>query len=236
MSGEHEQPTNPAPESTAEESAPMTKDMTRRDAVQLLSVLPIAAVLGLSRADHEKAWRFVDDARERAAEGIAFAPKFFTPAEFRTVGILADMIIPRDERSGGATDAGVPEFMDFIMVDMPDNQKWMRTGLSWLDAQSTTRFAKPFAGASVAQREQILNDIAWPTRAPATLSDGVSFFNGFRDLTSSGFWSSKMGVKDLRYIGNTFNPNWNGCPPEALAKLGVTYAKFEPKNLRLTPQ
>jgi gluconate 2-dehydrogenase gamma chain len=236
MSGENEKLTNPAPESTAEDAAPMTKDMTRRDAVQLLSVLPLAAMLGLSRADHEKAWRFVDDARERAAEGIAFAPKFFTPTEFRTVGILSDMIIPRDERSGSATDAGVPEFMDFIMIDMPDNQKWMRTGLSWLDAQSTTRFAKPFAGASVAQREQILNDIAWPTRAPATLSDGVSFFNGFRDLTSSGFWSSKMGVKDLRYIGNTFNPNWNGCPPEALAKLGVTYAKFEPKNLRLTPQ
>jgi gluconate 2-dehydrogenase gamma chain len=236
MSGENEKLTNPAPKSTAEDAAPMTKDMTRRDAVQLLSMLPIAAVLGISRADHEKAWRFVDDARERATEGIAFAPRFFTPAEFRTVGILSDMIIPRDERSGSATDAGVPEFMDFIMIDMPDNQKWMRTGLSWLDAQSTTRFGKPFAGVSIAQREQILNDIAWPARAPATLSDGVGFFNGFRDLTSSGFWSSKMGVKDLRYIGNTFNPNWNGCPPEALAKLGVTYAKFEPKNLRLTPQ
>jgi len=236
MSSESEKLTKPAPESTAENAAPMTKDITRRDAVQLLSMLPIAAVLGLSRADHEKAWRFVDDARERAAEGIAFAPKFFTAAEFRTVGILADMIIPSDERSGSATDAGVPEFMDFIMIDKPENQKWMRPGLAWLDAQSTTRFGKSFSGASVPQREQILNDIAWPARAAATLSDGVSFFNEFRDLTSSGFWSSKMGVKDLRYIGNTFNPEWNGCPPEALAKLGVTYAKFEPKNLRLTPQ
>jgi hypothetical protein len=236
MSGENEKLTNQGPESTGGDATPMTKDMTRRDAVQLLSMLPVAAVLGLSRADQEKAWRFVHDARERAAEGIAFAPKFFTPAEFRTVGILADMIIPRDERSGSATDAGVPEFMDFIMIDMPDNQKWMRTGLSWLDAQSTTRFGKAFSGASASQREQILNDIAWPARAPATVSEGVSFFNEFRDLTSSGFWSSKMGVKDLRYIGNTFNPDWNGCPPEALAKLGVTYAKFDAKNLRLSPQ
>jgi hypothetical protein len=211
------------------------KEMNRREAVQLMSVLPIAAALGLSRVDHARAWQLVDDARELAAEGIAFAPKYFTPAEFRTVGILADMIIPRDDRSGSATDAGVPEFMDFIMIDKPGNQQWMRPGLAWIDAQSTARFGHPFAGASASQREQILNDVAWPARAPATLSDGVSFFNRFRDLTSSGFWSSRMGVKDLRYIGNTFNPNWNGCPPEALAKLGVNYDKFDPKKLRLTP-
>ena len=235
MSSENEQVTNSVPESGTGDAGPATKEMSRREAVQLLSVLPIAAALGLSRVDHEKAWRFVDDARSLAAEGVAFAPKFFTPAEFRTVGILADMIIPRDERSGSATDAGVPEFMDFIMTDRPGNQKWMRSGLTWLDAQSTTRFAKPFADVSVAQREQILNDIAWPARAPATMADGVSFFNRFRDLTSSGFWSSRIGAKDLHYIGNTFNPNWNGCPPEALAKLGVTYAKFDPKKLRLTP-
>jgi hypothetical protein len=196
--------------------------MSRRDAVQLLSVLPIAAALGLTRTDHERAWRFVDDARRLADEGATFAPKFFTTAEFRTVGILADMIIPRDERSGSATDAGVPEFMDFIMTDRPNNQKWMRDGLGWIDGQSTTRFGKSFASASATQREQILNDIAWPARSAATMADGVTFFNQFRDLTSSGFWSSRTGVKDLRYIGSTFNPNWDGCPPEALAKLGVT--------------
>ncbi|HEV7595681.1 MAG TPA: gluconate 2-dehydrogenase subunit 3 family protein [Gemmatimonadaceae bacterium] len=211
------------------------KEMNRREAVQLMSVLPIAAALGLSKVDHARAWQLVDDARELASEGIAFAPKYFTPAEFRTVGILADMIIPRDDRSGSATDAGVPEFMDFIMIDKPGNQQWMRPGLAWIDAQSTARFGTPFAVASASQREQILNDVAWPARAPATLSDGVSFFSRFRDLTSSGFWSSRIGVKDLRYIGNTFNPNWNGCPPEALAKLGVNYDKFDPKKLRLTP-
>ena len=232
MSSENENPR--VPESVTVDAGP-NKEMSRREAVQLLSVLPIAAALGLSRSDHEKAWRFVDDARRLAGEGITFAPKFFTSAEYRTVGILADMIIPRDERSGSATDAGVPEFMDFTMTDRPDNQKWMRDGLAWIDRQSTTRFGKPFADASAAQREQILNDIAWPVRAPAAMADGVAFFNGFRDLTSSGFWSSRVGVKDLRYIGSTFNPNWNGCPPEALAKLGVTYAKFDPNKLRLTP-
>jgi len=236
MSNENEKLTNPVPESGTDDAAPTTKEMSRREAVQLLSALPFAAALGLSRADHEKAWGFVDDARHLAAEGIAFAPKFFTAAEFRTVGILADMIIPRDERSGSATDAGVPEFMDFIMMDRPNNQTWMRPGLAWIDTQSNTRFGKSFADASTSQREQILNDIAWPARALATMADGVTFFNRFRDLTSSGFWSSRVGVKDLRYIGSTFNPNWNGCPPEALAKLGVTYAKFDPRSIRLTPR
>ena len=235
MSSENERPTDVVIQSGSADPA-STKEMSRREAVQLMSVLPIAAALGLTRTDHEEAWRFVDDARRLAAEGVAFAPKFFTPAEYRTVGILSDMIIPRDERSGSATDSGVPEFMDFIMMDFPYNQDWMRPGLAWLDAQSRTRFGKPFADASVSQREQILNDIAWPGRAPAAMADGVTFFNRFRDLTSSGFWSSRMGVKDLRYIGSTFNPNWDGCPPEALAKLGVTYAKFDPKKLRLTPR
>jgi gluconate 2-dehydrogenase gamma chain len=170
-----------------------------------------------------------------AAEGTPFAPKFFTAAEYRTVGILANMIIPRDERSGSATDAGVPEFMDFTMVDRPNSQKWMRDGLAWIDSQSHSRFGKPFAETSRAQREAILNDIAWPARAPASMADGVTFFNRFRDLTSTGFWSSEIGVKDLKYMGNVFNPNWDGCPPAALQKLGVNYSKFDRSKLRLTP-
>ena len=149
--------------------------------------------------------------------------------------VLADMIIPRDERSGNASDAGVPEFMDFTMTDRPNYQKWMRSGLAWIDAQSNTRFGKPFADATESQRSAILNDIAWPARAPASMADGVTFFNRFRDLTATGFWSSQIGVKDLKYQGNTFAPDWSGCPPAALQKLGVTYAKFDRTKLRLTP-
>ena len=219
---------------TAEEQQP-AKEISRRDAVQLLAGLPVAALLTWPSAEHEKARRFVANALRAASEGVAYAPKFFTAAEYRTVGILADMIIPKDDRSGSATDAGVPEFMDFTMNDRPGMQKWMRDGLAWLDSQSRSRFGKAFADAAQSQREAILNDIAWPARAPAGMADGVSFFNRFRDLTSSGFWSSEMGVKDLQYMGNVFAPNWNGCPPEALRKLGVTYAKFDRSKLRLTP-
>jgi len=211
------------------------KEMTRRDAVQLLGMLPVAAFLSWPTAEQEKVRQFVSNALRDAAEGTAYAPKFFTAAEYRTVRILGDMIIPKDERSGSASDAGVPEFMDFTMSDRPNSQKWMRDGLAWLDAESKKRSGKAFADATQSQRDAILNDIAWPDKAPATMAAGVGFFNRFRDLTSSGFWSSEMGVKDLKYIGNVFAPNWNGCPPEALKKLGVTYAKFDRSKLRLTP-
>jgi hypothetical protein len=232
MSNENEHPVDGMPES---DRAPSGKDMSRRDALQLLAALPVAAFLSWPTAEQEKAYRFVDNALRSAAEGTPFAPKFFTAAEFRTVRVLADMIIPRDDRSGNASDAGVPEFMDFTVTDRPNYQKWMRPGLAWIDAQSNTRFGKPFADATESQRSAILNDIAWPTRAPASMADGVTFFNRFRDLTATGFWSSQIGVKDLKYQGNVFAPDWNGCPPAALQKLGVTYAKFDRTKLRLTP-
>ena len=234
MSNDNENSVELAPESESADAA-ATREMSRRDAVQLMAALPFAAFLSWPTAEQERARRFVDTALKSAADGAAYAPKFFTAAEFRTARVLADMIIPRDDRSGSASDAGVPEFMDFMMIDRPNNQTWMRSGLAWLDSQSSTRFGKPFADATQPQREQILNDIAWPARAPATLNAGVNFFNRFRDLTASGFWSSRIGVKDLQYMGNLFVPEWNGCPPAALNKLGVSYDKFDRKKLRLTP-
>ena len=231
MSNSHDEIPNVAPDSDEQPA----KEMSRRDAVQMLASLPVAAFLSWPTLEQERVRRFVSDALRAAAEGNVYAPTFFTAAEYRTVRILGDMIIPKDERSGSASDAGVPEFMDFTMTDRPNSRKWMRDGLAWLDAESTKRNGKSFADATQSQREAILNDIAWPGKAPATMADGVSFFNRFRDLTSTGFWSSEMGVKDLKYMGNVFAPNWNGCPPEALKKLGVTYAKFDRSKLRLTP-
>ena len=226
----------PAAHETPDDIAGAGSEMSRRDAVQLLAALPMAAFFKLHGAEHERIRRHVDDALRSAAEGVPYAPKFFTAAEFRTVRVLADMVIPRDERSGGASDAGVPEFIDFTVSDREYFQKPMRDGLAWIDSQSNSRFGKAFADATQSQREAILNDIAWPARAPASMAAGVAFFNRFRDLTASGFWSSEIGVKDLRYMGNLFVHEWNGCPPEALRKLGVTYAKFDRSRLRLTPE
>ena len=196
--------------------------MKRREAVELLALAPLAVVLDapLAARIHEA----VRDARLTAARrGVEFEPKFFTPHEWETVRVLVDIIIPRDERSGSATDAGVPEFMDFIAAEYPHHQTPLRGGLAWVDAECQRRFTKSFVLCSDAERGAVLDDIAWPAKAPAAMSQGVAFFNHFRDLTASGFFSSKMGVEDLRYLGNRVVLEWNGCPTEALAKLGVSY-------------
>ncbi len=195
--------------------------LDRREAVKALALIPLAYSFDLSapqltRASQAMTYKTAPD---------NYAPKFFKPSEWKTVRMLADYIIPRDERSGSATDAKVPEYIDFLMADKDASDSSriaMRGGLGWLDFECVERFGKNFVGSTDAQRRQVLNDIAWPKKARPEMSHGVAFFSRFRDLTASGFFSSEMGWKDVRYVGNVFNPGWNGCPREALAKLGVT--------------
>jgi gluconate 2-dehydrogenase gamma chain len=152
-------------------------------------------------------------------------PKFFTQRELRTVRVLADDVIPRDERSGSATDAKVPEFMDYnlsVEETTAETRTQWRGGLRWMDTESRRRFGVAYAAASPAQRHQILDDIAWADRARPELRYGATFFARFRDMAAAGFFSSAIGFKDLQYMGNTFNPTWNGCPEAALRKLGVS--------------
>jgi hypothetical protein len=158
-----------------------------------------------------------------AKSGTQFVPQFFTSHEYVTVRVLADLIIPPDARSGSASDAGVPEFMDFIVLDQENRQTSMRGGLAWLDAQCRKRFDKTFVECTPDQRRAVLDEIAWPERARPEMSHGVAFFNSFRDLTASGFWTSRIGIEDLQYQGNNFMPQWTGCPPEALNQVGVKY-------------
>jgi hypothetical protein len=198
-------------------------DMNRRDALKVLGLAPLAASIGVAPAQLERVSRAVARLEEQGAPGT---PTFFNAHEWATVRVLVDDIIPRDERSGSATDAKVPEFIDFLMSDKESAESSrvaMRGGLAWLDNQCQHRFGKSFVGATDAQRHQLLDDIAWPKKAPPELHSGVVFFSRFRDLTASGFFSTQMGWQDVQYKGNVAVPVWNGCPPAALAKLGVSY-------------
>ena len=197
--------------------------MNRRDALKILGLAPLAASIGVAPAHLERATRAVARLEEIGAPA---APTFFTAHEWPTVRLLADYIIPRDERSGSATEAKVPEFIDFLMADKESSDErrtQMRGGLAWLDNECQHRFGKSFVTATDAQRRQVLDDIAWPKKAKPELSHGVMFFSRFRDLTASGFFSTQMGWQDVQYKGNVALPAWNGCPPEALKKLGVSY-------------
>ena len=194
---------------------------SRRDALKILLAAP-AATFAWTDAEAAQAAASAQAART-VATAKPFVPKFFTATEFRLVRVLADIVIPKDERSGSATDAGVPEFMDFMMIDQPVRQVAMRGGLAWLDVECQGRFDKTFLDCAEAERTAVLDDIAWPARAKPDFAHGVAFFNNFRDLTASGFWTTRMGIDDLQYMGNRSVARWNGCPPEALKKLGVSY-------------
>jgi hypothetical protein len=194
----------------------------RRTMLRLLAAAPAAAGFTWTDAEAQQAHNHAQAAQAVAKKtGAPYKPKFFTAHEWATVNMLVDIIIPKDERSGSATDAGVPEFMDFMMTDQPGRQTAMRGGLAWLDRECVTRFDKAFLDCTDSQRTQVLDDIAWPRKAPPGLSHGVAFFNSFRDLTASGFWTTKMGMQDLQYTGNVFVPEWKGCPDEVLNKLGI---------------
>jgi hypothetical protein len=193
-----------------------TDGISRRDLLRLLAATPLPALLGVSPATLERAGRVARQATQAPNQ-----PKFFTAEEWETVRVLADIIIPRDERSGSATEAGVPEFMDFILNESTNQQTPIRGGLAWLDRECRERWGKPFRSLADGERTAMLDEIAWPARAKPEMSHGVQFFNRFRDLVAAGFWSSKMGVTDLQYQGNTFVTEWTGCPPSQLRNLGL---------------
>jgi hypothetical protein len=198
-------------------------EIDRRDVLKLFASAPMAAGFAWTEAEAAEAHRLAQAALGAGQAGAAFTPKFFTPHEYETVRVLVDLIIPKDERSGSATEAGVPEFMDFILADQPARQTAMRGGLAWLDVECQKRFDKKFRDCSAPERTAVLDDIAWPQRVKPALSHGAAFFSSFRDLTATGFWTTKMGIDDLQYLGNKYVARWTGCPDEALKQLGVRY-------------
>ena len=157
------------------------------------------------------------------------ANKFFTAHEMETIAVLCDIIIPKDHISGSATDAGVPDFIEFIVKDKENFQVPFRGGLLWLDMQSAKRFGQGFKQCNSQQQLQIVDDIAYPEKARTEMKQGVAFFNLMRNLTATGFYTTEIGVKDIGYIGNTGN-QWNGVPQDVLNQYGLSYSEKELKE------
>jgi gluconate 2-dehydrogenase gamma chain len=151
---------------------------------------------------------------------------FFTPDEMATITILADIIIPRDEKSGSASEAKVPEFIEFIVKDMPEHQVAMRGGLRWLNLQSIRLFNESFKNLNQDQQLQLIDEIAYPLKLKPAYAQGASFFSLIRNLTISGFYTTQEGVKDIGYMGNRPN-QWNGVPAEVLKQYNISYTEKE---------
>jgi len=149
---------------------------------------------------------------------------FFNKHEMATITVLADIIIPKDDVSGSATDAKVPEFIEFIVKDIPEHQVPMRGGLKWLDVYCFNKYEKSFVEASEQQQIAIIDEIAYPKKAKPEVQAGVIFFNRMRDLTASGFYTTEIGVKDIGYVGNSPN-QWAGVPDDVLKQYGMQNVK-----------
>jgi hypothetical protein len=198
----------------------------RRDMLRAITAVPAAALIPLSTI--------------RAAEGMVMPTPSPRPSpaaaqavstykrqalndhEWKTIQVLSDLIIPADDRSGSATQAGVPEFMDdWLAFKGGKLLAEIRGGLTWLDMECNRLFRHDFLDCSAAQQKEVLDRIAYPRTAAPEDANAVAFFNELRSLVVSGFFSSKMGIQDLPYLGNTMVADWQGCPPEVLAKLGL---------------
>ena len=207
----------------------MENHINRRDSLKMMGA---ASLAGLTWTACEPTTEPVEEQHEHIhgeagyhiseADQQLMNEQFFTDHEMKTVTVLGDLIIPADDRSGSASDAGTPEFIEFMMKDQPWHQTGMRGGLHWLDHQAIKQFGKNFIESSEAQQKELLDQIAYPEQAAPDMSQGVNFFNNFRNFVATGFFTSKIGIDDLGYVGN--RPTvWNGSPPEVLERLGVSY-------------
>lgn len=217
--------------------------MDRRKSLKLIATGAIAvpAVIAGCKSDDKKQEKAKIDATEFATDRnpaeikhekeLMAMEKFFTDHEMATITVLADIIIPKDEVSGSASEAKVPEFIEFIVKDMPSHKTPMRGGLRWLDMQCFKRFEKTFVNGSKEQQLQMVDLIAYPERAKdkPELKPGVSFFSLMRNLTATGFYTSQIGVKDIGYMGNKPNP-WNGVPEDVLKKYNLAYTEKDLKE------
>jgi gluconate 2-dehydrogenase gamma chain len=168
-------------------------------------------------------------AEEKAEYEKLTSYQFFDAHEMATIGVLADIIIPEDDVSGSATDAKVPDFIEFMVKDKPELQTPMRGGLRWLDVQMVKQYNKPFKDCTQQQQIAMVDSIAYPKKAKPGMRPGVSFFTLMRNLTASGFYTSEMGIKDVGYAGNKPN-QWNGVPDEVLKQYQLAYTDKELKE------
>ncbi len=194
----------------------MAKSISRRDILRNLTLGvtggSVLRLIPLQAAEHVH--RMIREEKGQAPGGN-YAPKFFTERQYKTLRALCQMIIPPDDRSGGAIEAGAPEFIDLLTSENKDYQLKLGGGLMWLDATCRDRFGKVYLDCSPAEQKEMLDLIAYRENAkkdPA-LSQGIQFFSFLRDLTTDGFFTSEIGIKDLQYIGNTFLAEFPGCPP-----------------------
>ena len=195
----------------------------RRDMLKAFSAVPVAALIPLGTAFAAEP-KTAGSAAAQAAS--AYHRKVFNDHDWETVKVLSDLIIPADERSSSASQAGVPEFIDDWLDFKGGKLKAeILGGLTWLDMESNRVFGHDFIRCDAGQQQQLLDRIAWPEKAAPEDLNYAAFFTDLRDLVASGCFSSEMGVKDLPYLGNAPANDFPGCPPNVLTSINANLKK-----------
>lgn len=146
---------------------------------------------------------------------------FFSEEEMAIITILSDIIVPGDDESVSATEAEVPEFIEFIVKDIQSHQLPMRGGLMWLNRESMNRYGNNFSQCGKEEQLSIVDDISNPQHLD-NYSQGALFFNRIKNLVVTGYFTSKPGIEYLGYVGN--QPNvWDGVPENVLKNHGLAY-------------
>ncbi len=198
--------------------------VNRRDLLKVMGTAPAAVLVTVTPGMAEGRQPAHPHPAVHAAAAHPGAHMVLTPHEFKTVSVLSDLIIPADGHSGSATQAQVPTDMDsWLHMQGGNLLAEIRGGLTWLDLESNRLHQRDFVDSTVAQQKALLDRIAYPGKSAPDDRNATAFFTSFRNLVVSAFFSSKLGVADLKYMGNTVVTEWNGCPADALAHLGVSY-------------
>ncbi|HEY1472202.1 MAG TPA: gluconate 2-dehydrogenase subunit 3 family protein [Candidatus Acidoferrum sp.] len=190
--------------------------ISRRDVLRNLTV-GVAAGSALQVIPAEAAalaHQMVQEAKAASPAG-KYTPRFFSAHQYATLVFLCETIIPQDEKSGGAVEAGAPEFIDLLTSENEDYQLTFGGGLMWLDSFCADRYSATFLDSTPAQQKDALDLIAYRKNSISdpSLTQGVAFFAHLRQMTCDGFYTSKIGIADLQYIGNTALASFPGCPP-----------------------
>ena len=159
---------------------------------------------------------------EKLTDQRLFAETYFREHELVTIAVLCDIILPNNHPNGGALDAGLTDFVEFMVKDREQYKLPVRGGIAWLDSYSIENFGPDFINISESQRLSICNEIAYPDNQASELQAGISFFSLMRNLTLPGYYTTELGFRDLDYMGNTPNV-WDGVPETVLRRHGKSY-------------
>ncbi|GAC1615507.1 MAG: lactose 3-dehydrogenase subunit gamma LacC [Vulcanimicrobiaceae bacterium] len=143
-----------------------------------------------------------------------FTPKFLTAAELATVSRIADLIIPPTD-TPGAVAAGVPQYIDTVLVASVEMQKRYREGIAWTDQASSAKHGKPFVQLTETQQIELLTPLSAAVDKDQVKSVGEQFFRAIKSMTADGYYTSQAGlVQELGYKGNVALAEFPPCTHE----------------------